>query len=148
MHFSTIWRQKGANEVIVDSSALLAVILGESDAEKYLTHLTEASDLKISAATLVETSIVAKKRDAEDDLLQFLDDLGWEPLDFTFDMWKAAADGYERFSAVLNFGDCFAYGTAKHLNEPLLFKGNDFSQTDVRSALPELDGDALPCNEA
>jgi len=127
--------------MIIDTSAIMAILLGEPDAEKYLSCLTSATNLTINAATLVELYIVAKRRDVSKDLGSLLGELGWETVAFEPDHVGLAIQAYTDYSSVLNFGDCFSYATAKHLNEPLLFKGNDFSQTDLRNALSPDDGE-------
>jgi ribonuclease VapC len=133
--------------VIVDTSALIAVIFEESDVDEYIDALGEAPT-SISAATLLEVSIVVDASGRADmarrleDLLDAID-VKVEPVTAEHaQIGRRAYRDYGRGSghaARLNFGDCFAYALAKASGEPLLFKGSDFAQTDVRSALAPRD---------
>jgi len=130
--------------VIVDTSALVAVLRGEPDADAYLVALDAARSPRMSAATFVEACIVV---DANRDpvLSRRLDDLlrvagvVVEPVTREqADIARAAYRDFGRGSghpAGLNFGDCFSYALARVTAEPLLFKGDDFSHTDVIPAL-------------
>jgi ribonuclease VapC len=128
--------------MVIDSSALLAIFLEEPDASVYVSAIVNDRRRLISAATLAEASIVAIRR-REPDPIVALDTLTTRlrlvviPVDH--EQALLARDGFRRFGkgrhpAGLNFGDCFAYALAKQRGEPLLFKGNDFSQTDVAVA--------------
>ena len=129
--------------MIVDSSALLAVILNEEDEPQYSAAMIDAPVLRMSAANWVEAAVVVDsyKNPAVairfDDLLDALR-LEIEPVTIE-DAYRTRAAysdyGRGRHRARLNFGDCFAYALAKRFAEPLLFKGNDFSQTDIEPAL-------------
>jgi ribonuclease VapC len=130
--------------VVVDTSALAAVVFGEPDASVYLAvMLDRAGELHVSAATVVETSIVVEAKqghEAYGDLRVLLDTLNVsvEPLDngqaqSAVAAWRRFGKG--RHPAALNLGDCFTYALAKQLGASLLFKGKDFAQTDVTSAL-------------
>ncbi len=129
--------------MIVDTSALMAVILGEPDAEYFLSLMSGADELAVSAATLVEAGIVAEAkggREAADDLESLLADLECVILPLDEQQAVAAVEAWRRFGkgrhpAALNLGDCFSYATAKTLGRPLLFKGDDFAQTDISAAL-------------
>lgn len=125
--------------MIVDTSALIAILRGEPDADRYIDTITRTTDKRMSAATWVETAVVV---DANRDpvLSGRLDDLMTaagivvEPV--TFDQAQLARKAYRDFGkghhpAGLNFGDCFSYALARATAQPLLFKGDDFSQTDV-----------------
>jgi ribonuclease VapC len=129
--------------MIVDSSALLAILFSEDDADRYAGAITEAESCRISAATFVESAVVVDMQTAEtggrqlDTLLRRAGIL-IEPL--TEEQAHVARQAYADFGkgrhpAGLNLGDCFSYALAKVSGEPLLFKGQDFSQTDVTSAL-------------
>lgn len=130
--------------MIVDSSALLAVLSGEPDAEQFAKALTTNDGVAISAGTLLETSIVVdSRRDPVlsarlDELLQVAG-VSVEPV--TARQATIARQAYRDFGkggghpAGLNFGDCFAYALAKDTGQPLLFMGDDFTHTDLRSAL-------------
>lgn len=130
--------------MIVDSSAILAVLKREPDALKYATALASKQSLKISAATYVEVGIVAD-RDGDPVMSRLLDqvirDAKMEIVAFDEEHARIAREAYRDFGkgsghkARLNLGDCFSYALAKATGEPLLYKGTDFGQTDVRSAL-------------
>ncbi|HEY2191868.1 MAG TPA: type II toxin-antitoxin system VapC family toxin [Actinomycetospora sp.] len=129
--------------MIVETSAVVAVVLGEPDAERFVEALTVPALRLISAANLVEAGIVVEARqgpDAARDLAYLLEEVAIdvEPVDaaqarLAVDAWRRFGKG--RHPAGLNLGDCFAYALARHRGEPLLFKGNDFTQTDVASVL-------------
>lgn len=131
--------------MILDSSAVVAILRGEEDADDHLEALASAVHNRISAATLVETTtVVDAARDPVisrrlDELLTLFD-VVVEP--FTAEhavLARAAYRDYGRGSghpAKLNLGDCCSYALAKEKGEPLLFKGDDFAVTDLRSALP------------
>ncbi|WP_043341150.1 type II toxin-antitoxin system VapC family toxin [Belnapia moabensis] len=129
--------------MIVDTSALMAILRDEPDAALYGAALTTATTVAISAATLVEATMVAEGRTGqpmEDRLGRLLGQAKAEVVSFTAEHAALAADGWRRFGkgrhpAGLNLGDCFAYALARHRNEPLLFKGDDFARTDVKAAL-------------
>jgi ribonuclease VapC len=130
--------------MIVDSSAILAVLLDEDDADQFYAAMRGSSSSALSAATHLEISIVADARrnpllsNRLDPLLTQLD-VRIEP--FSAAQAKIARQAYRDFGkgsghpAKLNFGDCFAYALAIDADEPLLFKGGDFGHTDVRVAL-------------
>ena len=125
--------------MVIDSSALMAIFLVEADAAIYASAILNDRIRLISAATLAEASIVAIRRRQPDpiaalDILTTRLRLVVIPVDH--EQALLARDGFRRFGkgrhpAGLNFGDCFSYALAKQHGEPLLFKGNDFSQTDV-----------------
>jgi ribonuclease VapC len=130
--------------LIVDTSALIAILVDEPDAARYVEALASASSVRMSAANYVEAAIVV---DANRDpvLSRRLDDLlvaaevSVEPV--TKDHADIARAAYRDFGkgsghpAGLNFGDCFSYALARASGRPLLFKGEGFSRTDVESAL-------------
>ncbi|MEY4717571.1 MAG: hypothetical protein RL563_189 [Pseudomonadota bacterium] len=128
--------------MVIDSSVLIAVLLLEPDAEQFLNQLIDADDLYISAVSLVETAMVIEYKKGQtgaDKLDELLAEL--TPTIVEFDQKQAALArsawreyGKGRHPAKLNFGDCCSYALAKHLNKPLLFKGNDFSQTDLAAS--------------
>ncbi len=129
--------------MIVDSSAILAILLGEDDDERYLTAIDEADRSRMSVASFVETAIVADSHAGPGggrDLDAFIRHarILIEPV--TEEQAHIARQAYADFGrgkhkAGLNFGDCFAYALARVTGEPLLFKGQDFRRTDVESAL-------------
>ena len=128
--------------IAVDTSALVAVVLGEPDAERYLDRLVQ-SPTRLSTVSLTEAAIVVEARqglDAARDL-QLLVDATIDSL-VAADAehaWAAVAAwrrfGKGRHPAQLNFGDCFSYAVAKVAGVPLLFKGDEFAQTDLAAAL-------------
>lgn len=126
--------------MIVDSSAILSILYNEPDAKIYSQAFKDANMCRISAATLVEVSIVADGQrigDKLDDLIKTAR-IVVEPL--TEEQARIAREAYREYGrgnhkAKLNFGDCFAYALAMDVGEPLLFKGEDFAHTDVESAL-------------
>lgn len=130
--------------VIIDSSALLALIRKEPESANCFNALLLSPINRISAGTLLEASLVVDgmrnaqaTRELEEVVSGF--DLSVEPV--TLQQVSIAREAYRRFGkgsghpARLNFGDCFAYALAKDFDEPLLFIGNDFVHTDVRPAL-------------
>lgn len=129
--------------MIVDTSAVLAIGNHEPDAERILATMESAERLKVSAATWVEIGIVVDSR--RDPLVarcadNLLTELSVEVEPVTTDQARVARAAYRDFGkgrhpAGLNLGDCFSYALAKVAGEPLLFKGDDFSLTDVESAL-------------
>jgi ribonuclease VapC len=128
--------------VIADTSALLAVILGEPDAEVYLRAMAMSDSLGVSAATMTEACIVAEAcqgREAVSDLAALLADLEAEIVPFDEEQADAAAMAWRRFGkgrhpAALNLGDTYSYALASVRGEPLLFKGDDFTATDISQA--------------
>jgi ribonuclease VapC len=126
--------------VILDSSAILAVLFSEPDLPR-LRHKLQASlgTVKVGAPTLLETSIVLANRRGVaflEELDGFLRGLSVTVLPFGEAHWAEATTAHRRFGkgrhpAALNFGDCLAYAVAKVAREPLLFVGNDFLQTDL-----------------
>ncbi len=130
--------------MIVDTSALIAILRGEEDAVVYAQAIANADVGRISAATYVETAAVIDiNRDPIasrrfDDLLREAR-LVVEPV--TEAQARIAREAYRDFGrgsghpARLNFGDCFAYALARAMDEPLLFKGDDFVHTDISPAL-------------
>ena len=131
--------------MIVDSSALIAILRDEPEAISCARAIDEAGGRRLSAVNFVEAAIVI---DASRDPIasRRFDDLlieaqiVIEPV--TEAQARLARDAYRDFgkgsghAANLNFGDCFAYALAKVTGEPLLFKGNDFKHTDIVSSLP------------
>ncbi|TXN21349.1 MULTISPECIES: type II toxin-antitoxin system VapC family toxin [Methylobacterium] len=128
--------------MVVDSSAVVAISFAEPDAAAFSAVLAKPDRFAISAGTYLECSIVLLSRFGSiTDFDRWLTDRSIEVVSVDQRMAQIAADAFVRFGkgrhpAGLNFGDCFSYALAKRLNAPLLFKGNDFSKTDVASALP------------
>lgn len=129
--------------MIVDTSALVAILGSEAEADKFVDAIARADAPALSAATYVETAVVidARRNPALSRALdRFLDEsrISIEPV--TPAQAKIAREAYRDFGrgsghpARLNFGDCFAYALARDKNQPLLFKGDDFRHTDVDAA--------------
>lgn len=125
--------------MIVDSSAIIAVLNDEPESVEFATLLEERAVLQISAATVLETSIVAGRR-RQLVLDEFLQHGGFVIMPVDADQAQVARSAYVRFGkgsgspARLNFGDCFSYALARTSGQPLLFKGDDFTHTDVLPA--------------
>ena len=128
--------------MIVDTSAVVAILLAESDAARYERAISMAWPRRMSVVALLETTMVIEGRsgpDAGDDLDLFLREADIELEPVTLEQVEAARRAWRRFGkghhpAALNFGDCFAYALASTKREPLLFKGSDFARTDVEAA--------------
>jgi ribonuclease VapC len=129
--------------VVLDTSAIIAILRNEPDADVYRAALERADNLRIGAPTLVECEIVARRAlgDAgSTDLDNFLTalDVQVEPfgrLEADHARYAYRHFGKGRHPAGLNFGDCLSFATAVAQNEPLLFKGDDFTQTTITNAL-------------
>ncbi|MFA7506151.1 MAG: type II toxin-antitoxin system VapC family toxin [Burkholderiaceae bacterium] len=126
--------------IAVDTSALMAIVLNEPEADACAAALETEGRLLISAGTLAETLIVAGRRNVGEEVDRLLDGLGFEIVGITPGSARRIAQAYERWGkgvhpAGLNFGDCFAYDVAKEHECPLLYVGEDFARTDVESAL-------------
>jgi ribonuclease VapC len=128
--------------LIVDSSALVAVVLRERGYERFEDALRAASAVGVGAPTLVETGIVLHGRIgalAQTVLIRLLDDVDATCIAFGDRHWRVALAAFGRFGkgrhpAALNLGDCLTYAVAKVANEPLLCRGDDFAQTDLELA--------------
>jgi ribonuclease VapC len=125
--------------MIIDTSALVAVLDQELEAERIVRTLASAPERILSAANLVEVGIVMQARRGDDgarDLDLLLAKLRVDIAVVTANQADIARKAFRRYgrgrhAANLNFGDCFAYALAKDTSAPLLFKGDDFGQTDV-----------------
>jgi ribonuclease VapC len=129
--------------MIIDSSAVIAVLRDEPDAADFAQAIENAAIRRISAVNFVEAAIVIDGSRDPIAIRRFDEfvaeaELVIEPV--TEEQARAAREAYRDFGkgsrhrARLNFGDCFAYALAKTRREPLLFKGNDFAHTDVPPA--------------
>ena len=126
--------------IVVDTSALMAILLDEAGAADCAEALSTDDRVVISAGTLAEALIVAERRGLGTEMTMLIDGLGLEVLDVTRATARQTADAYARWgkgvdAAGLNFGDCFAYAAAKTHSGRLLYVGTDFSQTDVGGAI-------------
>lgn len=128
--------------MILDSSALLAIVFQERGYDTLLAAMEQAPVRAVGAPTLAETGIVLHARlgeKAHGMLERLLDELDIQAVDFGDLHWRESVDAFRRFGkghhpAGLNFGDCMTYATARLSGEPLLFVGEDFSPTDVERA--------------
>ena len=129
--------------MIIDSSAILAVFLGEADAEAMADAIAGASARRISAANWLEASMVADRPGDPVTSARFDELIATLEIEVVpVDAWVASLArlanqqfGRGKHPAKLNFGDCVSYALAKARGEPLLFKGDDFAQTDIEPAL-------------
>ena len=128
--------------MIVDSSAIVAILSLEKDAREFAEAIEEAAECRISVVSYVEAGIVLDSR-RDPALSRRLDEFMLEARvvvePVTLQQAQLARQAYREFGkgrhrAGLNFGDCFAYALAKDKGEPLLFKGDDFRRTDVEVA--------------
>jgi ribonuclease VapC len=128
--------------MIVDSSALVAILLKEPEALRLTTAIAESSVCKLPSSCFLEASMILLARREEDglrDLDLYVSRRRMEIVPFTESQARLARDAFKRYGkgrhpAQLNFGDCMAYALAKDSGEELLFKGTDFAQTDVAVA--------------
>lgn len=129
--------------MIVDSSALLALVFRESEADRIEEALVSAELVALGAPTLAETAIVLASKLGEDSrflLATLVDELDLTVIPFTAAHGREAREAFLRFGrgrhpAALNFGDCLTYAVAKLADQPLLFVGDDFRQTDLLAVL-------------
>jgi ribonuclease VapC len=130
--------------MVIDSSALLAILLGESDADVFIAATESSPRRYLSAVQLLETAIVIEARKGraggrEMDIL--LHQTQIEVVNFTAELAETARRAWRQWGkgnhpAGLNYCDCCAYALAREMGEPLLFKGDDFRSTDVQTAVP------------
>jgi ribonuclease VapC len=126
--------------IAVDTSALMTIVLNEPKAEPCAAALEAEDRLLISAGTVAEVLIVARRRNVGEEIARLIDGLGFEIVNVTPASAYRIAAAYETWgkgvhAASLNWGDCFAYEVAKAHGCPLLYVGEDFAQTDVAPAL-------------
>jgi ribonuclease VapC len=130
--------------MVIDTSAIVAILLREAEADRLLAAIVEDSRRMMGAPTFVELSaVMLAKRGPQGAvaLEALLRELEIETVPMSGEAARFARDGYARYGkgvgspAVLNYGDCLAYGVARDLGERLLFKGEDFARTDV-AAVP------------
>ena len=129
--------------MIVDTSAIVAILLREPEADAFIDFIGVEGNFKISAPTLLETSMVLAGRHGPailEKLDAYLSGASVETIAFTADHAAVARQAFLRFGkgrhpAGLNYGDCISYAVAKLEAMPLLFKGTDFGLTDIERAL-------------
>ena len=125
--------------MIIDTSAVVAILFAESDAERYQRAIASAWPRRMSTVALLEAAMVVESRGgaaAGEDLDRLLREAEIELMPVTAEQAESARRAWRRFGrgnhpAALNFGDCFAYALADTTGEPLLFKGRDFALTDI-----------------
>ncbi|HMB55203.1 MAG TPA: type II toxin-antitoxin system VapC family toxin [Thermoanaerobaculia bacterium] len=125
--------------MILDSSAIVAVLLDEPGAEGLIETMLDAEALGVGAPTLCETGMVLTSRvgpESRGMLERFLQEFEVVEVPFGSEHWREAVEAFRRYGrgrhpAGLNFGDCLSYATARLSGRPLLFVGEDFPQTDV-----------------
>ncbi|RXT25321.1 twitching motility protein PilT [Rhizobium leguminosarum] len=126
--------------MVIDTSAILAVLFREPEAAEFLDRIAGDPVRLVSAAAVFEASMVIETRYGETgghELDLFLDRIDAEIVPVGAGLAETARHAWRRYGkgrhpAALNFGDCFSYALAVARHEPLLFKGNDFSRTDIR----------------
>lgn len=122
--------------IAVDTSALMAIVLNEAEADACAAALEAEDRLLISAGTVAEALIVAARRNVGEEMARLIDGLGLEIVSVTPASARRVAQAHEQWgkgvhAAALNFGDCFAYEVAKEHECRLLYVGEDFARTDV-----------------
>jgi ribonuclease VapC len=127
--------------IAVDTSALMAILLDEPEADACIAALQTADQLLISAGTVAEALIVAERRGVGTEMTALIDGLGFEISPITPAAARRVAAAYNRWGkgihpAGLNFGDCFSYEVAQENGCPLLYVGDDFAKTDLASITP------------
>lgn len=128
--------------MVVDSSALISILLGEPEAEPFAWALAQSAVNVMTAVTFLETAMVITSRIGDEGERALRELMAWSDIDVVpvdWEMAQRALNGWLRFGrgrhpAGLNFGDCFSYALAIQRAEPLLFKGGDFLKTDITSA--------------
>ena len=126
--------------IVADTSALMAILLSEPEADACAAVLEAEPRVLISAGTVAEAMIVAARRNVRDEMAALIDGLAFEVVSVTPAAARRIAAAYEQWGkgvhpAGLNFGDCFSYEAAKEHGCRLLYVGCDFAQTDIESAL-------------
>jgi ribonuclease VapC len=126
--------------IAIDTSALMAIVLNEPEADACAALLEAEDRLLISAGTVAEALIVASRRNVGEEVDQLINGLGVEVVSVTPASARRIAKAYEQWGkgihpAALNFGDCFAYEVAKEHGCRLLYVGDDFARTDIDGAL-------------
>jgi len=126
--------------IAVDTSALMAIVLGEPESDACIAALEAEDAIVISAGTVAEALIVSARKNVGAEIAGLIEDLGVEVVPVTLGAAQRVAAAYGRWGkgvhrAALNFGDCFAYELAKENACRLLYVGGDFARTDIESVL-------------
>jgi ribonuclease VapC len=129
--------------VVIDTSAIIAILMGEAEAQTLASAISKDSKRFISVISLLEASIVIEAKKGEEggrELDLLLHRANIEPVAMDLEMGRIARDAWRSFGkgrhpAGLNIGDCCAYALASYLGEPILYKGDDFSKADIPAVL-------------
>ncbi len=129
--------------MVIDTSAIVAILFGEAEAERFAEAIEDAAARLMSAASVLEASLVVESELGEEggrELDLLLLKAGIEVVPFTEEQLTIARHAFRtygkgRHPSGLNYGDCFSYALSKATGEPLLFKGEDFSKTDIEMCL-------------
>lgn len=129
--------------MVIDTSTVIAILFGEGDAERYSTAIDIDPTRLMSAASVLEACLVVERELGEEgnrELDLLLLKIGIETIAFNETQLQVARHAFRQYGkgrhpAGLNFGDCFSYALSRTSGEPLLFKGDDFSKTDVIACL-------------
>lgn len=126
--------------MIVDTSALIAILRSEPEAESFTERILASSSVRISAGTLLEARLVAERDGGAKEIEELVALCGIEIVAVDVAQTDLAIEAFRRFGrgrhkANLNFGDLFAYALARAEGAPILFKGDDFAQTDPQPAI-------------
>ena len=129
--------------IVVDTSAIVAILLDETEGETFIDLIAEASETRISTVSMLEACLVMEARKpgwGADAVERLIVEAEIEAIAFSATQVRLAHEAWRRFGrgrhrASLNFGDCCAYALAKEMDADLLYKGIDFAQTDIASAL-------------
>ena len=134
-----------SDTAVIDASVLVAIFKSEADSLQLIERIVSYNKRLLSAATWLEAAMVcesvSQRGGSDADFKELIEDLNVEVISFTPEQARLAFDAFKRFGkgrgtkASLNFGDCFAYALARETGETLLFKGDDFTHTDVTPAL-------------
>lgn len=127
---------------MIDTSAVLAILFDEPERRQFNEKIEADPERLMSTASYLEACIIVDDRlgrEGAKDLALLIEEAGIEIVPVTLSQAETAREAYRRFGrgnhpARLNYGDCFAYALARETGEPLLFKGNDFGQTDIARA--------------
>jgi ribonuclease VapC len=130
--------------MVIDSSVLLAIVLGEEDAERYVdalaTGFEERKKMALPASVIMEAGIIAGNRGKGKELAALIEKIQANVVPLTEEIAHLSVKVFRKYGkgihkAALNLGDCMSYATAEYLKEPLLYKGNDFTQTPILKVL-------------
>jgi ribonuclease VapC len=126
--------------IAIDTSALMAIVLDEPEADACIAALEAEDEILISAGTVAEALIVSARRSVDAEVGSIINRLGFEVVAVTPASARRIAEAYQRWGrglhpAALNFGDCFAYEVAKEHACRLLYVGDDFAKTDIEAVL-------------